>query len=51
VSNDAVFKAFPRLAVDRTTSSFSGAIYLTWSGMPRGTTTEVLMADSLNQGV
>jgi len=39
------------LAVDRTTSSFHGAIYLTWSGKPRGTTTEVLMSDSLNFGV
>jgi len=37
--------------VDRTTSSFHGAIYLTWSGKPRGTTTEVLMSDSLNFGV
>lgn len=51
VSNDAIDNARPQLAVDRTTSSFRGAIYLTWSGMPRGTTTEVLMADSLNQGV
>jgi hypothetical protein len=51
VSNDAVFKAFPQLAVDRTSTSFRGAIYLTWSGMPRGTSTEVLMSDSLNQGV
>jgi hypothetical protein len=50
VSNDAIDNARPQLAVDRTTSSFRGAIYLTWSGMPRGTTTEVLMADSLNQG-
>ena len=51
VSNDAVFNAFPQLAVDRTSTSYRGAIYLTWSGMPRGTSTEVLMSDSLNQGV
>jgi hypothetical protein len=51
VSKDAIDNARPRLAVDRTISSFRGAIYLTWSGMPRGTTTEVLMSDSLNQGV
>ena len=51
VSKDAIENAGPRLAVDRTTSSFRGAIYLTWSGIPRGTSTEVLMADSLNQGV
>jgi len=38
------------LAVDRTTSAFRGTIYLTWSGKPRGTTTEVLMSDSLDQG-
>ena len=51
VSKDAIDDARPQLAVDRTTSSFRGAVYLTWPGMPRGTTTEVLMADSLNQGV
>jgi hypothetical protein len=46
----ALGDATPRLAVDRTTSAFRGTIYLTWSGMPRGTTTEVLMSDSVNQG-
>ena len=51
VSTDAIANALPQLAVDRTTSSFRGAVYLTWSGKPRGTTTEVLMSDSLNQGV
>jgi hypothetical protein len=51
VSNDAINNALPQLAVDRTTSSFRGTIYLTWSGKPRGTTTEVLMSDSLNFGV
>jgi hypothetical protein len=51
VSKDAIDNAKPQLAVDRTTSSFRGAIYLTWPGMPRGTTTEVLLSDSLNQGV
>jgi len=51
VSKDAIDNAHPQLAVDRTSSSFRGAIYLTWPGMPRGTTTEVLMSDSLNQGV
>jgi len=51
VSNDAINSALPQLAVDRTTSSFRGTIYLTWSGKPRGTTTEVLMSDSLNFGV
>jgi hypothetical protein len=50
VSNDAINNALPQLAVDRTTSTFRGAIYLTWSGKPRGTTTEVLVSDSLNQG-
>jgi hypothetical protein len=50
VSTDAINNALPQLAVDRTTSSFRGAIYLTWSGKPRGTTTEVLMSDSLNFG-
>jgi hypothetical protein len=50
VSNDAIDNALPQLAVDRTTSAFRGTIYLTWSGKPRGTTTEVLMSDSLDQG-
>ena len=51
VSKDAIDNARPQLAVDRTTTTFRGAVYLTWSGMPRGTSTEVLMSDSLNQGV
>lgn len=50
VSKDAINGALPQLAVDRTTSSFRGTVYLTWSGKPRGTTTEVLMSDSLNHG-
>jgi hypothetical protein len=50
VSKDAINNALPQLAVDRTRSSFRGTIYLTWSGKPRGTTTEVLMSDSLNHG-
>jgi len=51
VSNDAINNALPQLAVDRTTSPFRGTIYLSWSGKPRGTTTEVLMSNSLNFGV
>src|SRR5882762_5550658 len=51
VSNDAINNALPQLAVDRTTSPFRGTIYLSWSGKPRGTTTEILMSDSLNFGV
>ena len=50
VSKDAINNALPQLAVDRTTSSFRGTIYLTWSGKPRGSITEVLMSDSLNHG-
>jgi hypothetical protein len=50
VSKDAINNALPQLAVDRTTSTFRGTIYVTWSGKPRGTTTEVLVSDSLNQG-
>jgi hypothetical protein len=50
VSTDATSNALPQLAVDRTTSAFRGTIYLTWSGRPRGTTTEVLLSDSLNEG-
>jgi hypothetical protein len=50
VSKNAINNTVPQLAVDRTTSKFRGTVYLTWSGMPRGTTTEVLMSDSLDQG-
>ena len=50
VSKDAINNALPQLAVDRTKTSFRGTVYLTWSGKPRGTTTEVLMSESLNHG-
>jgi hypothetical protein len=41
----------PKLAVDRTDSPHRGEIYLTWSGQPAGTYTDVLFSDSLNAGL
>jgi len=41
----------PKLAVDRTNSPHRGEIYLTWSGKPTGTYTDVLVSDSLNAGL
>jgi hypothetical protein len=51
VSKDAINNALPQLAVDRTTSTHRGEIYLTWSGTPTGTYTDVLVSDSLNFGL
>jgi hypothetical protein len=42
--------AAPQLALDRTHSPYRGQIFLTWSGQPAGTHTDVLVADSLNEG-
>jgi hypothetical protein len=51
VSSQAINNALPRLAVDRTNSRNRGSIYLTWSGAPIGTYTDVLVSDSVNFGV
>ena len=51
VSALATVNPLPQLAVDRTTSKFRGAIYLIWSGKPRGSSTEVLMSESLDLGL
>jgi hypothetical protein len=51
VSSLADRNALPRLAVDRTHSPHRGEIYLTWSGKPTGTYTDVLVSDSLNAGL
>ena len=51
VSTEAMNNAAPQLAVDRTLSKQRGAIYLTWSGAPTGTYTDVLVSDSVNFGV
>jgi len=50
VSTDAVALSRVQMAVDRTNSRYHGAIYLTWSGKPSGTYTDVLVSDSLNAG-
>jgi hypothetical protein len=50
VSTHATSNALPRLAVDRTTLSSRGEIYLTWSGAPSGTYTDILVSDSVNSG-
>jgi hypothetical protein len=51
VSTDAINNALPHLAVDRTNSTHRGEIYLTWSGTPTGTYTDVLVSDSVNFGL
>ena len=51
VSSLAGQNALPQLAVDRTHSPHRGEIYLTWSGQPAGTYTDVLFSDSLNAGL
>ncbi len=49
VSKDAISNGLPQIAVDRTSSTH--IIYLTWSGSPTGTYTDVLVSDSLNYGL
>jgi hypothetical protein len=51
VSKDAIDNGLPQLGVDRTVSRHRGEIYLTWSGAPTGTYTDVLVSDSVNFGV
>ena len=51
VSKEAIDNAMPQLAVDRTTSTHRGEIYLTWSGSPTGSYTDVLVSDSVDFGV
>jgi hypothetical protein len=51
VSNHAASNALPQLAVDRTGLSSRGEIYLTWSGAPTGTYTDILVSDSVNFGL
>jgi hypothetical protein len=50
VSTDATNNALPQLAVDRTGLRSRGEIYLTWSGAPTGTYTDILVSDSVNFG-
>jgi hypothetical protein len=50
VSKDAINNALPELAVDRTAMRSRGTVYLTWSGTPTGTHTDVLVSDSVNFG-
>jgi hypothetical protein len=50
VSGTAIANAQPKLAVDRTRSKHTGAIYLAWSGAPVGTYSDVLVAKSLDKG-
>jgi hypothetical protein len=51
VSNDAIDNAMPQIGVNRTNSPHRGSIFITWSGSPAGTYTDVLVSDSLNAGV
>jgi hypothetical protein len=50
ISKDAINSALPELAVDRTGLRSRGTIYLTWSGTPTRTYTDVLVSDSVNFG-
>jgi hypothetical protein len=50
VSNHAINNALPEIGVDRTHSPHRGEIFVTWSGAPAGTHTDVLVSDSLNGG-
>lgn len=47
----ALGNSTPKLAVDRTHSRHRGEIYVTWSGKPTGTYTDVMVSDSLNAGL
>jgi hypothetical protein len=51
VSSTAIANAQPKLALDRTRSRHTGAIYLAWSGAPGGTYTDVLVSKSLDKGL
>jgi hypothetical protein len=50
VSREAIFKALPAIAVDRTLTRNRGSIYLSWSGSPIGTYTDILVSESTNFG-
>ena len=50
VTTETVDNALPQLAVDRTTSTHRGTIYLTWSGSPTGTYTDILVSESTDFG-
>jgi len=51
VTTETVDRALPKLAVDRTTSTHRGTIYLTWSGSSTGTYTDILASESTNFGL
>jgi hypothetical protein len=51
VSTMATNDANPQLAVDRSKLRSRGEIYLTWSGARSAVSTDVLVADSVNNGV
>lgn len=50
-STDAINNAVPHLAVDGSNLGSRGTIYLTWSGSPTGNSTDVLVSDSVDEGV
>jgi hypothetical protein len=50
VSTTATNNANPQLAVDRSKLGSRGEIYLTWSGARTAVSTDVLVADSVNNG-
>ena len=50
-STDAINNAVPHLGVDGSNLGSRGTIYLTWSGSPTGNSTDVLVSDSVDEGV
>jgi hypothetical protein len=50
-STDAINNALPHLGVDGSNLGSRGTIYLTWSGSPTGNSTDVLVSDSVDEGV
>jgi hypothetical protein len=50
VSKTAIDNAVPHLAVDRTSTSSRGEIYLAWAGSQTGTYTDILISESTSVG-
>jgi len=51
ISTDIIANSGVQLAVDRSNTAHRGTVYLSWSGTPTETYTDVLVSDSTNFGV
>jgi hypothetical protein len=51
ISSDAIYDNPPQIAVDRSSSSRRGEIYVTWPGSPSGSGSEILASESVDGGV